>query len=128
MKEYTLCGYRIGYDVYVDIFHKRIIYLSSDKRNADLQVAYLRRTMMRLLIYILDNALYHPVPDEDIMTNVWDVQGLSSSRQRLWQVIKDLNRKLDSFGIGVNFIKRVKNQGYTINKENITLIYLKKCM
>lgn len=126
MEEYTLRGYRIGCDVYVDIPHKRIVYLSTDKKNANLQVVYLRKTMMRLLIYILEHAQYHIVSDEDIMINVWDAQGLSSSRQRLWQVIDELNKKFESFGVGSEFIWRVKKQGYTINKESITLIYFKR--
>lgn len=126
MEEYTLYGYRIGCDVYIDIPYKRIVYLSTDKKNANLQVVYLRKTMMRLLIYILDNAQDHIVADEDIMINVWDAQGLSSSRQRLWQVIDELNKKLELFGVGSEFIWRVKKQGYAINKESITLIYFKK--
>lgn len=126
MEEHTLYGYRIGCDVYVDIPYKRIVYLSSDKKHVNPQVIYLRKTMMRLLIYILDNAQSHIVSDEDIMINVWDAQGLSSSRQRLWQVINELSKKFSALGIGTDFILRVKNQGYTINKDIITLFYCKR--
>ncbi|MDQ9129896.1 winged helix-turn-helix domain-containing protein [Serratia fonticola] len=126
MEKQTLYGYLIGCDVYVDVHNKRLVYISTEKKKDSPRVIYLRETMMRLLIYILGHAQSHIVSDEDIMINVWDAQGLSSSSQRLWQVINKLSKKLNSLDVSPDFILRVKNQGYAINKEIITLLYCKK--
>ncbi|MDK2374339.1 winged helix-turn-helix domain-containing protein [Serratia fonticola] len=128
MGKRTLYGYRIGCDIYVDIRHKCLVYMVSDKNKeaSGIKVVHLRKTMMQLLIYILDNAQQHIIQDDDIMLNVWDAQGLSSSRQRLWQVINTLSQKLCAFGISAHFIKRVRAQGYIIDKEIIILIYGEK--
>lgn len=125
MGKKILYGYRIGCDIYVDILHKRLVYMGydKDKKNSGIKVVHLRKTMMQLLIYILDNVQQHIIQDGDIMLNVWDAQGLSSSRQRLWQVINTLSQKLCAFGISAQFIVRVRSQGYVVDKEIITLIY-----
>ena len=43
----------------------------------------LRDTMMRLFLYLLQNACDRIVTNEEILYHVWDLHGLKSSSQRL---------------------------------------------
>ncbi len=82
--------------------------------------------MMRLFIYLLENADSKVIGNEEILTNVWDKYGLSSSSQRLWQVMHCLRNKLSTLGIAEDFITRTEEdhvRGFCINKERVTPIY-----
>lgn len=125
-KSAKIYGYMIEPDIQVNISQNRIINITqlSDEKNAG--VIKLRKTMMRLFIYLLEHADSKVIGNEEILTNVWDKYGLSSSSQRLWQVMHCLRNKLAMLGIAEDFITRTEKdrvRGFCINKERITPIY-----
>src|SRR5471030_602072 len=124
MDETSRFGYRIKNDVYIDISHRRFIFFSSDKSGNGIHMLALRKTMMRLLVYLLENANVRLITDDEIMQNVWDIYGLSSSNQRLWQVMRDLKKKLSIAGVPDDLITRAERKGYHLKQEMIiTLQY-----
>ncbi|WP_380180257.1 transcriptional regulator [Kalamiella sp. sgz302252] len=119
-------GYRIEPDIQVDIAQNRIINITQLTNEKGKSVVKLRKTMMRLFIYLLENANGKVVGNEEILTNVWDKYGLSSSSQRLWQVMRCLRNNLAKLGIAEDFIIRAEKdhvRGFYINKDRVTPIY-----
>lgn len=58
--------------------------------------------------------------------NVWDNYGLSSSNQRLWQVMNALKIKLNSVGVTEDFIMRVESKGYYVRENLVNILYTNK--
>ncbi|EXU75628.1 MULTISPECIES: winged helix-turn-helix domain-containing protein [Erwinia] len=119
-------GYVIEKDIQVNIVQNSVININHLNREKNPAVVTLRKTMMRLFIYLLENADGKVIPHEDILLNVWDKYGLSSSTQRLWQVMRCLRNKLSSLGIPEDFITRIETgpeRGYRVNKDKVTTIY-----
>ncbi len=54
---------------------------------------------------------------------VWEENDLVPSSQRLWQVLRNLNRRLSLLGLPDDFIANVRGSGYIINYVDITPIY-----
>lgn len=116
-------GYYIGTDVHFDIKNKTLINVNRNRpprKNVQIE---LRDTMLRLLAFLLEHADGTITSNEDILVNVWDVNGLSSSNQRLWQVMKELKAKLCLVGIRDDFIMRVDSKGYYLRENLITVLY-----
>ncbi|TNV08968.1 CadC family transcriptional regulator, partial [Buttiauxella sp. B2] len=61
--------------------------------------------------------------NDEILSHVWDKNKLASSSQRLWQVMKELKRKLSLLGITDNLITRVDNSGYYIDFRIVKKLY-----
>lgn len=119
-------GYMIEPDIQVNINQSRIINIKLLANEKGTSAIKLRKTMMRLFIYLLENADNKVIGNEEILTNVWDKYGLSSSSQRLWQVMHCLRHKLSMLGIAEDFITRTEEdhvRGFCINKERVTPIY-----
>ncbi|OMQ21373.1 winged helix-turn-helix domain-containing protein [Serratia oryzae] len=83
----------------------------------------LRETMMRLLVYLLENASLGYVSNKDILVNVWENYNLSSSSTRLTQVISELKTRLATIGIDDSFIKASRGKGYTLQGALIVPLY-----
>lgn len=118
-------GYVIENDIQVNIIQNRVINISQLSRNNS-SVVQMRKTMMRLFIYLLENAEGQIIQREDILLNVWDKYGLSSSSQRLWQVMQCLRKKLSQIGLSEDFITRVEKgpqRGYQIAGNKVRAIY-----
>ncbi|MCT4704955.1 winged helix-turn-helix domain-containing protein [Enterobacteriaceae bacterium H11S18] len=118
-----LFGYLIDNKVLVDIKNHRLISLSSEKAIDEKKIVGLRATMMRLLIYVLSAEPERIISNDEIMFYVWDSYKLSSSNQRLWQVMQSLEKKLIQLGIDEEFIVRVKPSGYYIKHNIVTPLY-----
>lgn len=86
----------------------------------------LRETMFRLFLYLLENADDGIMDNTEILVNVWDKYGLSSSNQRLWQVMSGLKNKLCAVGVPEGFIMRVESRGYYVRKDLITVLYCER--
>ncbi|WP_434638885.1 winged helix-turn-helix domain-containing protein [Klebsiella sp. I138] len=84
-----------------------------------------RRTMENLLIYLLENAHGAVVSDESLMLNVWEENSLSSSTQRLGQVIKALKNIIVKAGIEEPVIFRLPGRGYTLDSGLVFPMYSK---
>ena len=126
LKSAKVYGYMIESDIQVNISQNRIINITQLTNEKSRSVIRLRKTMMRLFIYLLENANGNVIGNEEILTNVWDNHGLSSSSQRLWQVMRCLKNKLIMMGIPEDFIiKAEKNhiKGFCINKDRVMPIY-----
>ncbi len=123
-----LHGFLIGSDIQVDINNKRLIRVSSGNSDKILNFSavVLKDIVMKLLIYILTNARDDVVSKEEILKNVWDDNNLSSSNQRLWQVVNELKEKLSLIGISPDFIVNQRGKGYKVNHSYITPLYYKE--
>lgn len=122
-----LFGYRINQDVYVDIENKTLVNVSKVTSAHVRHSITLRDTMFRLFVFLLGNADGGIIENEEILTYVWDMYGLSSSNQRLWQVMHALKDKLRRAGLPEDFIMRIESKGYYVREDMITALYTKKC-
>lgn len=119
-------GYYIGTDVHVDIKNKTLINVNKTLSSRQKTQVVLRDTMLRLFTFLLDHADGKIVDNTDILIYVWESNGLSSSNQRLWQVMKALKAKLKLVGIRDDFIMRVDSKGYYIREGMVTVLYGEK--
>lgn len=85
-----------------------------------------RRTMASLFEYLLNNSQGRVVCDNEIMTNVWELNSLKSSNQRLWQVMGNLKRTLKRFGLEEDLIIRANSSGYIVKYNTVCELYIKK--
>ncbi|VEC02172.1 Transcriptional regulatory protein, C terminal [Cedecea lapagei] len=79
--------------------------------------------MHMLFVYLLLRHNHKFVSKEELMVNIWEGNNLIPSTQRLWQVINNLNKKLELLGLPANFIHNVKGRGYSIRYDEITPLY-----
>ncbi|HGM5492773.1 TPA: transcriptional regulator [Serratia fonticola] len=85
----------------------------------------LRKTMFRLLDFMLEKGEGGLICDEVIMKNVWEGYGLRASTPRLWQVMNDLKKKLYMLGVNNDLILRVEGRGYMIDTSLIEPVYIR---
>lgn len=119
----AIFGYYIEPDVFLDVKKRMLVNTNVSKKAYHRQSVSLRETMFQLLLFLLKNANGSIIRNSDILINVWDEAGLSSSNQRLWQVMHGLKIKLNAVGISEDFIMRVDSKGYYIKKDMITILY-----
>lgn len=120
-----LVGYYIGENFQFDIMHKKVT--SYDCKGTPQKFFVMRETMMRLFVYLLQNACDRIVTTEEILYNVWDLHGLKSSSQRLWQVMQSLRFKLAMLGVSHDFIMRIETietKGFSIKKDSVRPLFL----
>lgn len=118
-----LFGYLISKKVLVDIQSHRLIALNNEKNTDERKIVSLRSTMMRLLLYMLSATPGQIISNDEIMLYVWDYFKLSSSNQRLWQVMQTLEQKLIQVGIEEEIIIKMKPNGYFVNSHLVTPLY-----
>ncbi len=87
---------------------------------------FLRNTMANLLNYLLAHAVDNIVTDQELMLNVWELNGLSASRPRLWQVMNALDKKLAVLGLQEKLIIRVPKKGYIVPADMVMCLYCKE--
>ncbi len=119
-------GYLIESDIQVNIAYNSLINIKRLILEKKMDVLILRKTMMRMFIYLLEDANGSVIGSEDILTNVWDKYGLSSSSQRLWQVMRSLKNKISSVGVSEDFITRSEAgniRGFSVSPCKVTPIY-----
>ncbi|EIZ1084157.1 helix-turn-helix domain-containing protein [Klebsiella oxytoca] len=85
----------------------------------------LRKTMFRLLEFLLKKGGAELIRDETIMKSVWDSYGLKASGPRLWQVMNALKNKLIALGVSRDFIMRVESRGYRVNTNFFEPLYIR---
>lgn len=101
--EKLIAGYYIGQFVQFDLSHRRLSCLDPKSRST-IKEYRMRDTMTRLFLFLLQNANNKVVLKKDILYHVWDVHGLKSSNQRLWQVMQSLQLRLLSLQVPGDFI------------------------
>lgn len=121
--ERILIGYYIGNNVQLDIRHKKLSSIDTKR------TWVLRDTMLRLFLYLLENANGKIVTTDQILYDVWDLYDLKSSSQRLWQVMQALKFRLATLGVPHDFVMRIETfevKGYSLNAELIRPFYFYK--
>ncbi|WP_125828761.1 CadC family transcriptional regulator [Serratia oryzae] len=114
-----LCGYTLGGEVLFYLEDRVLINFSKNNLNR----TQLRTTMANLLIYLLNNSRKDYIVDDEIMSNVWELNNLQASSHRLWQVSKDLKLKLLEVGLSTELFYRTERRGFSVNRELVTPIY-----
>ncbi|OQV39248.1 helix-turn-helix domain-containing protein [Pantoea vagans] len=112
----------IGY-----LIEGKVVYLHKTKRliclNGYSEDIILRKTMSHVLEYLFENATVDVVTDSELMENVWDRHGLSSSTQRVWQVMSNLKSKLFFLGLSDDVILRVSKKGYLLKSDSVERLF-----
>ncbi|MFU0922943.1 hypothetical protein [Kluyvera sichuanensis] len=105
-----LLGYRIDNRLYYSMESKTLISLDGSEKNIPL-----RTTKARLLEYLLYKSGGEIITDQELLANIWDKYGLSSSSQRLWLVMRELKVILSGFNVSDDLFIRVENNGYLVD-------------
>ncbi|WP_240769905.1 winged helix-turn-helix domain-containing protein [Pantoea agglomerans] len=112
----------IGY-----LIEGNVVYLHKTKRliclNGYCEDIILRKTMSHVLEYLFENATIDVVTDSELMENVWDKHGLSSSTQRVWQVMSNLKSKFFFLGLSDDVILRVSKKGYLLKSDSVERLF-----
>lgn len=115
-------GYVINFDngchIQVELLHGRLLIIPAAKKSQP-KVLLLKSTKMKLLCYLLENAKCNIVSREELLLNVWEASNLSSSYQRLLQVVAKLKEELFFLGAPADFIDYSRGKGYRINCKQI---------
>lgn len=121
----TIYGYLLGNDVHVEITQGVIVHVYASRRlnyyTAD--GLFLSKTVMRLLVCLLEKSDSDLVSYDDILYEVWDVHGLSSSYKRLNHIMRILRENLVRIGFVDDIIMTVRGRGYRFNNIKITPLY-----
>ena len=118
VKSFKFLGYRIDNKIFYSLEHKYILPIDGITPQISL-----RKTKSELLEYLLKNGRKRVVTDNELMTHVWDNNGLRSSSQRLWQVVKSVKLMLTELGVSTDIIIRVGANGYIINDAMVAEIF-----
>lgn len=105
-----LLGYRIDNRLYYYVENKTLISLDGSEKSIPL-----RTTKARLLEYLLLKSGSKIITDQELLINIWDKYGLSSSSQRLWLVMRELKVILGGFNVSDDLFIRVENNGYLVD-------------
>lgn len=105
-----LLGYRIDNRLYYSVENKTLISLDGSEKSIPL-----RTTKARLLEYLLLKSGGEIITDQELLINIWDKYGLSSSSQRLWLVMRELKVILGGFNVSDDLFIRVENNGYLVD-------------
>lgn len=122
--ERKLYGFLIDERILFDVRSKRIVYYCFDECDKPVifKAASLNETQARLFSYLMMHSQKDIIEKSEILHHVWDLYGLSSSNQRLWQSINVIRKKLSYFGLHDEFIKNVHGTGYSIDKDKVLFL------
>jgi DNA-binding winged helix-turn-helix (wHTH) protein len=114
-----LCGYALGNEIL--FYFKGSVLINFSKNN--FRRVQIRSTMANLLTYLLLNSDRKFITDDDIMSDVWEMNNLRASSHRLWQVSRDLKFKLIEIGLNEELFTRVERRGFSVNSRLVMPIY-----
>lgn len=122
---YRLYGFMIGEEIHFDISNRRLYRLSGSHTDKSVAFAsiYFNETMLRLFLYLLEHGRKKVVAKEELFEKIWEDNNLSPSTQRLWQVLHNLNNKLNLLGLPEDFIRNIRGHGYIINYQDVVPVY-----
>lgn len=104
MGKNMLKGFKIDNRIYYSIEQRTIMSLESGGN-----ILALRPTKARLLEYLLMRVEEDTISDRDLLIDVWDKYGLSSSSSRLWLVMQELRTIFSSFNVDDSLLIRVES-------------------
>lgn len=115
----------IGDEIHFDISNRRLYRLTGSHTDKSVAFAsiYFNETMLRLFLYLLEHGRKKVVAKEELFEKIWEENNLSPSTQRLWQVLHNLNGKLNLLGLPEDFIRNIRGHGYIINYQDVTPVY-----
>lgn len=113
-------------NVYGYLINLSAVYIPARKRivSVEERSCTLRHTMSQLLLFLMQKRDSDIVTDEEILLHVWDKNDLSGTRTRLWQVMRELQRKLYLAGVKKNVFIRIKGKGYLIEPGEVKPLYI----
>ena len=122
---YRLYGFMIGDEIHFDISNRRLYRLSGSHNDKSVAFAsiYFNETMLRLFLYLLEHGRKKVIAKEELFEKIWEDNNLSPSTQRLWQVLHNLNNKLNLLGLPEDFIRNIRGHGYIINYQDVIPVY-----
>jgi len=83
----------------------------------------LRKTMARLLGFLLSQAKENAIKDDVIMTEVFENFDLRCSRPRLWQAMHTLEELLRKTGVDGDVFTRQDAKGYSLRTLNVRVLF-----
>lgn len=122
---YRLYGFMIGDEIHFDISNRRLYRLTGSHTDKSVAFAsiYFNETMLRLFLYLLEHGRKKVIAKEELFEKIWEDNNLSPSTQRLWQVLHNLNNKLNLLGLPDDFIRNIRGHGYIINYQDVVPVY-----
>ncbi|HEY4436012.1 MULTISPECIES: winged helix-turn-helix domain-containing protein [Lelliottia] len=122
---YRLYGFMIGEEIHFDISNRRLYRLTGSHTDKSVAFAsiYFNETMLRLFLYLLEHGRKKVIAKEELFEKIWEDNNLSPSTQRLWQVLHNLNNKLNLLGLPDDFIRNIRGHGYIINYQDVVPVY-----
>lgn len=120
--ESKVYGYEIDGNFFYHVASRVLIKIGNDSEPTNVKVVF-RTTMANLFLYLMTHSGASPVKDAEILENVWELNGLKSSYQRLWKVMRNLTDKLHTAGIESPLFYRVNSNAYLVRRQNISVIY-----
>lgn len=120
-------GFVINNEIQFDIKKNRMVnIISSDYDNSvTLKIITLKKTITKLLFFLLYNSKENVIYKEDILNEIWGRDILNEDK-RLWHTIKELRRKLELMGVEQGFITSIRGQGYSLLNNDIYPLFYKK--
>ncbi|MCO7508681.1 hypothetical protein NJH77_05355 [Serratia fonticola] len=115
----NVCGFTLGGNIL--FYPQDNVLMNFSKKN--LCRVQIRPTMANLLSYLLNNSGRKYILDDEIMSNVWEVNNLQASTHRLWQVSRDLKFKLRDVGLESELFSRAERRGFSVNDNLVMPIY-----
>lgn len=122
---YRLYGFMIGKEIHFDIQHRKLYRLPGSQTDNTMifgSVVF-NDTMLKFFLYLLKNGRDKNISKEELFQNIWEASNLCPSTQRLWQVLHNLNKKLNLVGLPDDFILNKRGRGYSINYDEVIPIY-----
>ena len=122
---YRLYGFMSGDEIHFDITFRRLDRLTGSQNDNSVAFAsiYFNETMLRLFLYLLEHGRKKVIAKEELFEKIWEDNNLSPSTQRLWQVLHNLNNKLNLLGLPEDFIRNIRGHGYIINYQDVVPVY-----
>lgn len=120
-----LYGYKIGKNLLYHVSGSVILNIDNvQHRDRSQRVCIrLRKTMAVLLEYLLSHAEKGLISDTELISKIWEENGLKGSSARLWQVMSALKKKIDDAGCEQDIIFRVNGEGYMLRETLISPLY-----
>lgn len=120
----NVCGFTLGSEILFCLNGNVLMNFSKN----NIGRVQIRSTMANLLSYLLSNSGRKYILDDEIMSNVWEVNNLQASSHRLWQVARDLRFKLREIGLETELFTRAQRRGFSVNKDLVMPIYCEDTM
>ena len=129
MDKINVYGCLVNDELLVDFDNNRLVRIQTNKSDKSFLIGavIVSNAVSIFLKYILVEIDSHDVVSKEIiLNNVFDRANYTSSTQKLWTVLKELNLKLRSIGIDYDLIQKVRNSEYKRANINVKVLCFKE--